>query len=192
MTELTVRSFLFGHDAQTVTPTLESAGVLTVFTGKLGPSIGIARQAMAGDLSNAVAGLLEIHLGGLVTEGWRTHRAFRQAAQATARSPHESRTVILARHTITSTHEPCVELLVNERTVYTLALTLTVGFEIESVTAKIEHARLVALQCGRSTVTATLLWQNHKIAKDTVNIDMALVVPLGDGIPLMTDTRRGR
>jgi hypothetical protein len=190
MTQLTVRSLLFGSDGQTVIRTLESAGILASVTEVMRSSTSITGAWLAGDLGKAVAQLLDIDVGGLIAGGWRTHRAMQDAARITAQSPDESRTVVLARHTITSVHEPSVEVLVDERVACVVTLKLEVTLDIDSVTAVVERGRLTAFRCGRSRLSANLTWRDKVLAKDDVDIDVAVVLPLGEGIPLLAEASR--
>jgi hypothetical protein len=54
----------------------------------------------------------------------------------------------------------------------------------------VHHARLVAIQGGRCTVTAGLGCEGMPLASRQVVLDPHLVLRLADGVPLLAEDRR--
>jgi hypothetical protein len=63
---------------------------------------------------------------------------------------------------------------------------LSLVFDIASAQATVHAGLLTALRCGQTNLTATLTLADRQIINKTGTIDAALVIPLGDGIPLLT------
>jgi len=94
--------------------------------------------------------------------------------------------VELAAHTITSTHHPFVELLVDDVHVATVRFELGVAFVVKGFVVTVHHGRLAALS-GGCDVTATLAAEGRQLAKREAHLQLPLLVRLGGGIPLLHD-----
>jgi hypothetical protein len=189
MSGYTVRWLLGADDDGVLDRSVESSGVLATLAGAVGKLSGAGHAALGHEVSAAIGRLLDIDLGGLLVEGWRTATALRTAAEATLADPATSEVVDLARHKLTSTYRPHVDLLVDGRQVTSLPLELTVVFDVHSVVATVRGGRLVGLHCGRCEVTGTLAAAGATLASRTGQVDAGLLVPLGSGIPLVGQER---
>jgi hypothetical protein len=186
---LSAALFLFGDDQEdsvdALAHTLDEHGVV----GSLGEGVkrlsGAGRQAANDQVAAVAHGLLDLDLGGLMIAAWGKWADLTAAARRTLATPDSSEIVELAVHTITSTHHPSVELLVNDVHLATVRFELAVKFVIKGLVATVQHGRLVALHAGDCDVTATLAAEGRQLAKREAHLQLPMLVRLGSGLPLM-------
>jgi hypothetical protein len=182
---LTAALFLFGDSQEesidALAHSLHEHGVV----GSLGEG---AKRTAANDQVAAVAhGLLDLDLGGLVIAAWGKWADLTAAAKRTFATQDSSEVVELAVHTITSSHRPFVELLVNDTHVATVHFELAVKFVIKGLVATVQHGRLVAVHAGDCDLTATLAAEGRQLAKREAHLQLPVLVRLGSGLPLLHD-----
>jgi hypothetical protein len=187
---LTAAAFLFNDTEDSVDAlahALQEQGVL----GALGEGVTKLSRAGRNAANDQVAalahGLLDLDLGGLVIAAWGKYADLTAAAKRTFATPDSSEVVELATHTITSTHRPFVELLVNDVHVATVRFELAVKFVVKALVATVQHGRLVAVHAGDCDVTATLAAEGRQLAKREAHLQLPVLVRLGGGIPLLHD-----
>ena len=188
---LTAARFLFGDSkddgVDALGHALHEQGVL----GSLGEGAkrlsGASRKAADDQVAAVAHGLLDVDLGGLVIAGWGKWAELTAAAKRTFAAPDSSEVLELAVHTITSTHRPSVELLVNDVHVATVHFELGVKFVIKGLVATVQHGRLVAVHAGDCDLTATLAAEGRQLAKQEARLQVPVLVRLGSGLPLLHD-----
>ena len=185
MTGYTVRWFL-GLDESNLARSVDNSGVLSEVVASLGRLSRAGRAAVAGELAATVGSLLAVDLRTVLVDGWRTGAQLRKAAHASIAEPNSSIVVDLARHRLSYTYQPHIDLLVDGHPVGSLAVVLSLVFDIASAQATVHAGLLTALRCGQTNLTATLTLADRQIINKTGTIDAALVIPLGDGVPLLT------
>ena len=185
MTGYTVRWFL-GLDESNLARSVDNSGVLSEVVASLGRLSRAGQAAVAGELAATVGSLLAVDLRTVLVDGWRTGAQLRKAAHASIAEPNSSIVVDLARHRLSYTYQPHIDLLVDGHPVGSLAVVLSLVFDIASAQATVHAGLLTALGCGQTNLTATLTLADRQIINKTGTIDAALVIPLGDGIPLLT------
>jgi hypothetical protein len=182
-----VRALLFpGADSATqVAERLEERSALDPAVRKQGgvPSglVGVA----AGKVGSIIAGFLEIDTFDLLAAGWRKHAALMAAARQTAESPGEEQVVELATHRVTSKHRPSIDLEVDEASVGSLDVEIDVTFVVHAVRGVVTAGRLTALRSGLVDLEAALSCEGVPIASERRQVDLALEVDLGSGVPLI-------
>lgn len=185
MTGYTMRWFL-GVDEKTLTRSVDSSGVLSDLAGGLGRLSNAGQLAVAGELAARVGDLLMVDLGAVLVDGWCAGAQLRKAAHASIAEPNSSVVVDLARHRLSYTYRPHIDVLVDGHPVGSLDAALSLVFDIASAQATVHAGRLTALRCGQTNLTATLTLATRPIISKTASIDAPLVAPLGDGVPLLT------
>jgi len=185
MTGYTVRWFL-GLDESNLARSVDNSGVLSEVAASLGRLSRAGQAAVAGELAATVGSLLAVDLRTVLVDGWRTGAQLRKAAHASIAEPNSSIVVDLARHRLSYTYQPHIDLLVDGHPVGSLAVVLSLVFDIASAQATVHAGLLTALRCGQTDLTAALTLANRQIINKTGTIDAALVIPLGDGVPLLT------
>ena len=179
---VTVRMVLFGSDPRAVVP---KRG-WSVLREKLSRVRAEMRPVAERELAVAVAGLLDVDLGDAIRDGWRSHSRLRAAARATAENPGTTEVVALSNHTITASHTPHVDLVIDDVKVATVEVTVQIVVEIEGLVASVHAGRLVALHNGRSEARVTLLYAGTELATGSITLDVPTSVPLGPGIDLLS------
>jgi len=185
MTGYTVRWFL-GLDESNLARSVDNSGILSEVAASLGRLSRAGQAAVAGELAATVGSLLAVDLRTVLVDGWRTGARLRKAAHASIAEPNSSIVVDLARHRLSYTYQPHIDLLVDGHPVGSLAVVLSLVFDIASAQATVHAGLLTALRCGQTNLTATLTRADRQIINKTGTIDAALVIPLGDGVPLLT------
>jgi len=185
MTGYTVRWFL-GLDESNLARSVDNSGILSEVAASLGRLSRAGQAAVAGELAATVGSLLAVDLRTVLVDGWRTGAQLRKAAHASIAEPNSSIVVDLARHRLSYTYQPHIDLLIDGHPVGSLAVVLSLVFDIASAQATVHAGLLTALRCGQTNLTATLTLADRQIINKTGTIDAALVIPLGDGVPLLT------
>jgi hypothetical protein len=192
---LTARSFLFGTDGAGVAELVAELDRREL-PGVAGDAVGTVLRSTDGavraELARAVQGLLEIDLADVLLGGWRKWTVLTAAARRTRDRPGVTEVVSLAEHTLTSTSEPSVDLLVGEVRVATVHLELTVELTLQALAATVRGGRLVALTGGSCEVAVALSIEQRTVASRKARVPLPLVVRLGEGVALLPAAGRSR
>jgi hypothetical protein len=148
----------------------------------------ITRDAALREANAAVAGLLDVSLGGVLVSAWRTHHDLISAAQRTLAVPGSTELVALAEHQITSATHPYITMSVNGHPVATTHLDLSLVFDVKALLAGIRDGQLVALHSGHCDVTATLAIEKTDVITKRDSFLLPGVIPLNPGIRLVDGT----
>lgn len=164
--------------------------------GSISAAVKTLSAAGLGAVSNQIAaaahGLLHLDrgLGGLVVQGWGQIAELTAAAKRTVAAPGSEEVVELATHSITWTHNPQIDVLVNDARVATMHFELSIRFTVKGLTATVRDGNLVRLSSGGCEVTGTLAAEGRPLAQREAQFQLPLLVPLGgDGIPLLGSGR---
>jgi hypothetical protein len=112
MTGYTVRWFL-GLDESNLARSVDNSGILSEVAASLGRLSHAGQAAVAGELAATVGSLLAVDLRTVLVDGWRTGAQLRKAAHASIAEPSSSIVVDLARHRLSYTYQPHIDLLVD-------------------------------------------------------------------------------
>jgi hypothetical protein len=147
--------------------------------------------AVSNQIATAAHGLLnlDLDLGGLVVAGWCQFADLTAAAKRTAAAPGSVEVVDLAIHSITWTHNPQIDVLVNDARVATLHFDLSIRFKVQGLVATVRYGRLVGFSSGGCEVTGTLAAEGRQLAQREAQFQLPVLVRLGDGIPLLPSGR---
>jgi hypothetical protein len=185
MTGYTVRGFL-DLDENTLTRSVSNSGALSDLAGSLRRLSRAGHGAVAGEVATTVGSLLAVDLRTILVDCFKTVAQLRDAARASVADPNSSKVVDLDRHRLTYAYRPHIDLLVDGQLASSLVVVLELVFDIAGAGLTVHAGRLTALRCGQTDVTATVTLANRQIISKTGTIDAALVVPLGDGVALLT------
>ncbi len=174
----TARDVLFDEQGTGLARTLlDSGAVRTGIRGVRRLSASVTRTVTE-ELGAVGEELLEIDLGDALVAGWRTHASLEQAARRTLERPHSEEVVVLAAHTITSTHRPAVDLCVDGVVVNSFEFELVVVLVLTGVAAVVRAGQLVAVRGGRCDATVTLSLEGARLLRRERSLDLALLLPL--------------
>lgn len=163
--------------------------------GSISAAVKTLSRAGLGAVSNQIAtaahGLLnlDLDLGELVVAGWCQFADLTAAAKRTVAAPGSVEVVDLATHSITWTHNPQIDVLVNDARVATVHFDLSIRFKVKGLVATVRHGRLMSFSSGGCEVTGTLAAAGRQLAQREAQFQLPLLVRLGDGIPLLHSGR---
>jgi hypothetical protein len=150
--------------------------------------------AVSNQIATAAHGLLnlDLDLGEFVVDGWCQFADLTTAAKRTVSAPGSVEVVDLATHSITWTHNPQIDVLVNDARVATVHFGLSIRFKVTGLAATVRYGRLVDFSSGGCEVTGTLAAEGRQLAQREARFQLPLLVRLGDGIPLLPSGREPR
>ncbi|MHC9293355.1 hypothetical protein ACRCUN_12865 [Mycobacterium sp. LTG2003] len=169
------------HEHDTVEPAVSGIASLTA----------PARHAVERAVADEVGELLDLDLRDLAVAGWNRYGDLMKAARRSRDTPKSKEYVSLATHQITSSHRPTVEVFINGTSAAVIDVKLDVTFEMAGVVAVVQDARLIEVQSGNCTVTATLAVGKAVVAKRQRQFDVPGAIRLKNGVALLrTDAQR--
>lgn len=175
----TLRSFFFdqGSPGDAATPALsEALRAVPAWPG--------AGRAVAEKLAEA----LDLSFTDILAGAWNKRRELRQAAEDSLRRPGETVYVPLARHTLTSAHEPSVEVLVNDQPVKRLRFELRLSLEIEGLVLALRDGRIREVAGGTCRAEGTLkLGAATLVQRQSRAFQVLGSVAFGEGIAIVGD-----
>lgn len=180
--------FLFGDGQEGIgalTRALDDEGVLGSLGTVLTRLSGAGLHAVGDQVAAVAHGLLDLDLGDLLSEGWRRFDDLVEAGKRTAAAPGSREVVDLVTHSIVSTHNPHVDVLVDGVRVASLGFDLDVGFTVKGAVATVHGGRLTALHTGACDVLGSVSAQGRQLVTKERQFRLPLLVHLGDGIPLL-------
>jgi hypothetical protein len=94
--------------------------------------------------------------------------------------------VPLEEHTITSTHKPYIEVLVNEKPVIEIHFSITLAFVLEGFVLKIQGGKIKEIQTGTCQGKGEIQCEEITIKeKQTGPYRFPGVIHLGDGVAIL-------
>lgn len=170
---------------------LREHGALETASGTVASLGGGTRSLLDREVASVIAGLLDLGLDDVLMKGWRTHRALRDAGQhSLATSPHGEELVELAQHTVSSTHSPHVDLLVNGRQIAIIEVTIVLALDVDALVAVVSSGKLTALRSGSCLARLVVSVQDREVVSRERTFEAPLHVALGDGVDLVSSARR--
>lgn len=109
---------------------------------------GLTRQ-----VATAIAGLLDLPIGGLVLNAWKKQQAIRDACAQTHGIPGATASVVVANHTLQTSQQPRVYLDVAGAQVPILELALALTLDIDAITVNVLEGHVTG--CGAGTAAAS-------------------------------------
>lgn len=183
-------TFLFDDDQDSVgrlAEALKETGVLGAATAGLSKLSRAGMDAVGSQIASIGHELLDMGLDTLILEGWRRFEDLREAAERTRAASGSSEVLDLASHTITSEHQPRVELRVNDVPLATVEFELSLTFVVNAAVATVRDGRLVSLHSGVCDVEATIGVGDKPLATRSGQFQLPLMMRLGAGVSLLRD-----
>jgi len=192
---ISARSFFFAggedSDVEVLERSVREQGALGTASDTVASLGAPTRSLLEREMAAVVGGLLEIGLDDVLVKGWRTHRALRDAGQRSlATSPHGEELVELAQHTVSSTHSPHVDLLVNGKRVATIEATIVLSLDVDALVAVVSSGKLTALRSGSCLARLVVTIQDREVVRRERTFEAPLHVALGNGVDLVSSARR--
>jgi hypothetical protein len=152
----------------------------------------LGRQAIIAELATVLGRALATRIVDIAGGGWQTSAKLRDAARRTTDTPGTCEVVTLETHTITFTDAPTIRIRIRGALPAEMTLTaqITVDIHVTGLAANVEDGRILDLRSGDSSVKVSLAVNGQAIAAQDAKIDLHAVLPLGPGIPLLSEADR--
>lgn len=156
----TVRAVLFPATVTDVVTEVahevEAAGVTDTLRNCASHLSDAAQNELHRQVATTAADLLNLDLGKVITNGWRTYSALTTAAKATLAAPGTERFVDLPSHRMTSAYRPHVDVFVDGIRVASIELAVDLSFNVVVAVAVVQDGSLTGVRGGRCEVEAKL------------------------------------
>lgn len=119
-----------------------------------GPFWSSARRA----IDHALHQLLNVPMSQIIAGGWNQYRALTEYRDRKKHPSEEVALFPLGQHTITSTHKPQIEILVNDRRIGSIDFEIRLAMEIEAAILKIQDGRIWEVEVGSCRGGGTLMF----------------------------------
>jgi hypothetical protein len=139
-----------------------------------------ARRAVA----DALAPVLRLRLADVLVAGWNEYRELAKYKDREEYPPDKIVDVALGEHTITSKHEPRVEILVNGKRFAELHFEVEIEMEIDTATLEIQDAKIKSVSTGECEATCTLRCEGVTLAQSSRTFELPGTLSFGEGIPI--------
>ena len=120
------------------------------------------------NMGGRVLDLLDINIVDVLLGGWKAHQEVRREIELTTADPSRTAKVVLAHHSIDSTHTPSIEFRAQGRKVFSLAFPVELAFDVDAVELTIRTGAICEVRTGDVKVRGTLKLEN------TVLVERAL------------------
>jgi hypothetical protein len=180
---------LFGFDAAHLSSdqitALGASGCMKELHGRISsrllPSLWPSALRAVGQ---AIAAALDVRLADVLVGGWNKYRELAKFADRDRYPPDQVNLVALGEHTITSTHEPRIAVLVDGATLAEIPIRIDVAVDVESATLKVQDARIREVSTGRCSVKAALSCEGMRLADEKHTFTLPGTISFGSGIPI--------
>lgn len=133
-----------------------------------------------------VGDLLNVHLSDIMIGAWKKFSILLKYCDPTKYKPDETFLVPLAEHTITSTHKPYIEVLVNEKEVTKIHFSITLSLMLEGFVLKVQSGKVMEIQTGTCRGKGEIQCEGVTVKeKQTEPYRFPGVIHLGDGVPIL-------
>jgi hypothetical protein len=182
---LMLRRVLFQDGESSVGDALRRDDVADLMDARLESVPPVLRAVARDEIAKIVASVLGPDLVDILKAGWQKWEQLTDAARRSLEAQGESEIVELEDHRISSIHRPHVDVIVDGEVLSSIALELGIAIDIHAVTAVVSSGRLSAVRTGRADIAADVKIEGVQVVLATTQVDLAIEVPLGDGIPLV-------
>ena len=145
---------------------LESSPSLGGLAGKIAGQTDLMNwPAMLKEIFAKVPDLLKVDVGSVLVGAWMKSEQLRRYADPEKYGPEETILVELARHKISSSHEPHLDILIGETSIGRIDFEFTVTLTLESAILKIRDGKIWTAQTGACQASGELKCEGHSLLK---------------------------
>jgi hypothetical protein len=112
-----------------------------------------------------IAELLRLDLGVILVGGWKKMAELRGYTDRSKYGPDETVLVEITRHTVTSTHKPSLEVLVDGVKIDTLPFELKLTLTLDGAVLTIRDGKILAVSPGKCTAGGEMTLEGYEIFK---------------------------
>lgn len=129
-------------------------------------------------IGRLVGEMLNVDLGDVVGSALTQNRAIADALRSTAEKPDTEAVVPLADHTLKSTYNPAVDIVVDGATVTSIPFDVELATQVEGALLVIKGGRIASVRAGRAVLTASLSCEGVPITERRLDLDIPAVLRL--------------
>ena len=131
---------------------------------------------------------LHVNLVDVLVSGWKTYAGLVEYTNRAEHPPGEISQVALEHRTISSSHEPHIDVLVGSRRVAEIHFAVELALEIDSVILTIQDAKIKEIATGKCVGKGTLKCEGAVLVEQkTREIELPGRITLGAGIAINPD-----
>ena len=108
----------------------------------------VDRRAMTNTVAEKLKDALDVSIDDILLSAWSQHRDLVSDLEKSRQHKDETLLVPLADHTIRSTHQPAVEVMVNDRRVAAFKFSANLMMRIQRAVLKVEAGEVVGIEAG--------------------------------------------
>ena len=142
----------------------------------------IARKVARREIRRALIEMLDVKVGNVVLRAWERHGALLAAARRTTAGGRE--VVLMADHTVKSSHQPHVELAIDGVDIAQISSSIVMTLQIVGVNAIVERGELVGIEGGSIIASTKFSIEDVPIASRSRTIDAVATIRLDHPIRL--------
>lgn len=140
---------------------------------------------MARAVGRALQQALDVNIADVLVGGWNTYHSLLEYTDPAKHPPEEVASVTLWEHTITSSHEPRVKLLVNGENVATITFGVDLELHFDSATLTIQDGKILEVRTGTCVGKGTLKCEGAVLMeRSSAEIPLPGRLTFGAGIPI--------
>ena len=130
-------------------------------------------------------GLLDIRLLDVMGWAWKKGRELEAYRDTQRYPPDKTFSVPLVEHKITSTHEPHVDIRMNDKKVGSIHFAVHIEIAIKAVILEIRNARIKKIHAGECKAKGSFLCEGVLLAeRESKSLDLPGVIDLGEGLEI--------
>jgi hypothetical protein len=146
---------------------------------------GIEWKILRKEILKKLIDLLDIEVVKIIVKSWIDNDFFQQINQIKDAQPNETIIIPLAQHTITSTHNPYIEIIYNGKVVHTINFEVNVDFHFKAVNLSFQNKKLKEISSGECSINGEFLCEKIKFLEAEIKkVNLPGMLNLGDGISI--------
>lgn len=151
----------------------------------------IGLDILGAEIGQAVGGMLNVEVGGIVRSALTRHQAIAEACRSTEADPGAEVIVTLVEHRFESDLSPSVDVVVDGRSVATIRFDVAVEADVRGGLLVVARGHITGVRAGRTTLSAKLSYEGVTIAEHHEDVDLAAIVNLPSADTAYTRRKRG-
>lgn len=131
--------------------------------------------------------LFDVSLLDILLAGWEKYRLVTEYADLDIHPPGERTTLDLELRSLSSTHKPIINLLINNKVTATLTFTIQFQLQFNVLKLTLGDGKIWSIETGQCEGSGNVLIKNHAILHRTFNkVDLPGRIDFPCGIPVPT------
>ena len=183
---LTLKWFFWDDDGVTLERSRDGASgenPLDAVKSLFDEVVTVEWHAVSSELEAQLEELLEYDLGTVIVSAWESHRLLAKYADSSAYPPNQTILVPVAQHKIESTHQPYIEIKVDEAAVGRLDFDIRLTLDLEGLVLKVRDGQVREICGGACRGAGTLRCGDVVLKEHTArHFDLPGKIDLGAGI----------